>query len=80
MFSAFFAEPFDIKSVKQFTVDAILSLNDVSALFYISKEYLRTEEDKLKFADFVALCANQHRRSEDIRRTARHDNDCAAGE
>ena len=55
MFSNFFAERFDIRTVPQFTIEAILGLNDVSALFYVNREYLRSEEERTKFDEFVAL-------------------------
>lgn len=55
MFSSFFIDPFDIKSITEFSIDTILNLPDVTALFYINKEYLKSEEETRKFNDFTAL-------------------------
>lgn len=60
MFSSYFSEPFTIRSMTEFTLDSVLSLSDVSSLFYINKEYLRSEEEKLKFDEFAALYANKY--------------------
>lgn len=53
-------EPFDIKSIDEFTVDAILDLPDVAPLLRINKDQLSSDEDRQKFAEFVALWAKQH--------------------
>lgn len=55
MFLSFDMEPFDIKSIKDFKIDTILDLPDVTALFYVNKDYLKSDEEKQKFNEFVSL-------------------------
>jgi len=55
MFQSFDLEPFDIKTIKEFKIDTILDLSDVTDLFCINRDYLRSEEEKHKFDEFIAL-------------------------
>lgn len=55
MLLSFDMEPFDIKTIKEFTLDTVLNLPDVTALFYVNKDYLKSEEEKQKFSEFETL-------------------------
>lgn len=55
MFASFDMDPFDIKSIKEFKLETVLDLQDVTALFYINKDSLKSDEEKQKFNEFVSL-------------------------
>ena len=55
MFFFFDTEPFDITTIKEFKLDTVLDLSDITALFYINKDYLKNDEEKAKFNEFATL-------------------------
>ena len=55
MFFSFDTEPFSINSIQEFKLETILDLSDITAIFYVNKDYLKTEEEKSKFDEFAKL-------------------------
>lgn len=55
MFFSFYSDQLDINTLTEINLPAILNLADITSLFYITKESLKTDDEQKKLSELVAL-------------------------